>query len=225
MKPGLSGFTSVRARDAFLTELEGHAAILPRIVALGDLDEDEIIFADAATAELAEDTLAFPPAIRPLDRRLLLAQLIVRWAAAITLMWASIEKWAYPQWSFPLIKDNPAMTLGYDAEFFMQAAGVIEFTLAFALIWTPLVRRASAIALAAAFIGAIAQFGKLDAIGHALIIVVLVAIAADNVRAPEQQQQQGWNSLLAPAAYCVALAAFMAIYYLSHAAIFGSTLG
>jgi len=31
------------ARDAFLTELEGHAAILPRIVALGDLDEDEII--------------------------------------------------------------------------------------------------------------------------------------------------------------------------------------
>ena len=42
------------ARDAFLTALEGHAAILPRIVALGDLDEDEIIFADAATAELAE---------------------------------------------------------------------------------------------------------------------------------------------------------------------------
>jgi len=105
----------------------------------------------------------------------------------------------------------------------MQAAGVIEFTLAFALIWTPLVRRAAAIALAAAFVAAIAQFGKLDAIGHALIIVVLLAIAADNVRVPEQQQR--WNALLAPAAYCVALAAFMAIYYLSHAAIFGSSLG
>ena len=88
------------ARDAFLTELEGHAAILPRIVALGDLDEDEIIFADAATAELAEDTLALPPAIKPLDRRLLLAQLIVRWAAAIR-----------PEQGAPLIANTPAAAL------------------------------------------------------------------------------------------------------------------
>ena len=88
------------ARDAFLKALEGHAAILPRIVALGDLDEDEIIFADAATAELAEDTLAFPPAIRPLDRRLLLAQLIVRWAAAIR-----------PEQGAPLIANTPAAAL------------------------------------------------------------------------------------------------------------------
>ena len=151
--------------------------------------------------------------MRPLD--------VVRWAAAITLMWASIEKWAYPQWTFPLINDNPSMTMGFEPEFFMQAAGVIEFTLAFALIWTPLVRRVAAIMLAAAFIGAIAQFGKLDAIGHALIIAALLAMAADNIRVPEHR----WNSLLAPAAYCGALAAFMAIYYLSHAAIFGSTIG
>ena len=88
------------ARDAFLTALEGHAAILPRIVALGDLDEDEIIFADAATAELAEDTLALPPAIKPLDRRLLLAQLIVRWAAAIR-----------PEQGAPLIANTPAAAL------------------------------------------------------------------------------------------------------------------
>ena len=31
---------------------------------------------------------------RPID--------VVRWAAGITLMWASIEKWAYPEWSYPL---------------------------------------------------------------------------------------------------------------------------
>ena len=65
---------------SFSTTLDGEAAILPRIVALGDLDEDEIIFAEAATAELAEAALALPPAIGPLERRLLLAQLIVRWA-------------------------------------------------------------------------------------------------------------------------------------------------
>ena len=43
--------------DVFLDHLDGAAAILPRIVAIGDLDEDEIIFAEAATAELAEDAL------------------------------------------------------------------------------------------------------------------------------------------------------------------------
>lgn len=71
------------ARDVFLNVMGSDAAILPRIVALGDLDEDEIIFAEAASAELAEDALTIPPAIAPLDRRLLLAQLIARWAEAI----------------------------------------------------------------------------------------------------------------------------------------------
>ncbi len=46
------------AREVFLDELKGDAAILPRIVALGDLDEDEIAFAEAATGELAEAALA-----------------------------------------------------------------------------------------------------------------------------------------------------------------------
>jgi len=68
------------AREVFLDTLAGDAAILPRIVALGDLDEDEIAFADAATAELAEAALQLPPAIAPLERRLLLAELILQWA-------------------------------------------------------------------------------------------------------------------------------------------------
>ena len=68
------------ARDVFLDRLDGDAAILPRIVPLGDIDEDEIAFAQAATAELAEAALALPPAIEPLERRLLLAELILKWA-------------------------------------------------------------------------------------------------------------------------------------------------
>ena len=37
---------------------------------------------------------SLPGGLRPLD--------IVRYTAAITLMWASVEKWAYPQWPSPL---------------------------------------------------------------------------------------------------------------------------
>ena len=107
-----------------------------------------------------------PFGMRPLD--------IVRWTAAVTLMWASIEKWAYPEWTDPLLAAKPQMTLGATPELFMQAAGVIEFTLAFALIWTPLVRRTAAIILAAIFVSAVFEFGKVDAIGHSGIIVVLL---------------------------------------------------
>src|ERR687893_2246786 len=41
------------ARDVFLDVIKADAAILPRIVALGDIDEDEIAFADAATGGIA----------------------------------------------------------------------------------------------------------------------------------------------------------------------------
>ena len=86
------------ARDTFARAFD-QAAILPRIVALGDLDEDEIIFSEV-TGDLAEAALALPPAIGPLERRLLLAQLIVRWAAAIR-----------PDKGAPLIANTPAAAL------------------------------------------------------------------------------------------------------------------
>jgi ATP-dependent helicase/nuclease subunit B len=88
------------ARDIFLDTYRRDAAILPRIVALGNVDEDEIAFAEAATAELAADALALPRAIEPLERRLLLAQLIVTWSAAIK-----------PDKGSPLIANTPAAAL------------------------------------------------------------------------------------------------------------------
>src|SRR5262249_9205756 len=114
---------------------------------------------------------------------------------------------------------HPALTLGFNDEFFMRAAGVIEFTLAFALIWTPLVRRVSAIVLAAMFVSATFEFGKLDVIGHAPIVVVLVAIIGDD--AVVALRTRGFAAAV-PMAYCVALAAFMSAYYFAHAVLFGT---
>lgn len=146
--------------------------------------------------------------IRPID--------ILRWSAGITLMWASVEKWAYPEWSFPLIAERPSIAFGYEAGFFMRAAGVIEFTLAFALLWTPLVRRGAATILAGMFIGACFEFGKLDVIGHAGIIVVLLALVGDNARMPVARR----HLMLAPVGYAAALAGFIGLYYGMHAALF-----
>ncbi len=70
------------ARDVFLDVMKTEAAILPRIVAIGDIDEDEIAFADAATGDLANPALSLPPSVAPLERRLLLAELILKWASS-----------------------------------------------------------------------------------------------------------------------------------------------
>jgi len=71
------------ARDIFLGVAGQEAAILPRIVALGDIDEDEIAFAQAASAHLAAAELELAPALGELERRLLLTRLIAQWAAGI----------------------------------------------------------------------------------------------------------------------------------------------
>ncbi|HWJ99361.1 MAG TPA: hypothetical protein VNR41_01500 [Xanthobacteraceae bacterium] len=150
--------------------------------------------------------------IRPLD--------IVRWAAGITLMWASVEKWAYPEWSFPLLIQHPSLTLGFDPELFMRAAGAIEFALAFALVWTPLLARIAAIILTGMFVSAVFEFGKVDMIGHSAIIAVLVVIAADSRKRGERLSLKPF---LVPAGYGGAFAATLFAYYAAHSLIYGSS--
>jgi hypothetical protein len=144
--------------------------------------------------------------LRPLD--------VARWGAGITLMWASIEKWAYPQWTYPLLAEHPKLAFGWDPSFYMTAAGVIEFGLAFGLIWTPLVRRLAAVVLTAMFISAIFEFGKIDAIGHLMIIAILLGVIADDSPRPP------WRPIWTPVFYIGALAGILTVYYTLHAALF-----
>jgi hypothetical protein len=150
--------------------------------------------------------------MRPID--------VLRWSAGITLMWASIEKWAYPEWSFPLFITHPEMTFGFSQDFFMRAAGAVEFALAFALMWTPLVRRVGAVMLAAMFVSAVFEFGKIDLIGHSLIVVALLGIIADDGGRPVALR----HSWLLPVGYATALVGFLATYYFAHAALFGTSV-
>ena len=107
---------------------------------------------------------------------------VLRWGVAIALMWSSLEKFAYPDWFYPLVVEKPFLTFGMPRDVFIPMAGVAEFTMGFGLIWTPLVRRLSAIALFVIFNAAVYPFGRVDLIGHALIMAIIVAIAADRTR-------------------------------------------
>lgn len=70
------------AQEVLLDALGGEAAILPRLVAIGDIDEDEIVFAEFAGGPLTEEQLSLPPAIGSFERKAWLTRLILAWAQA-----------------------------------------------------------------------------------------------------------------------------------------------
>ena len=85
------------AREVFLDELQADAALLPRIVALGDIDEDELAFAEEAEPFGGAAALELAPKLREIDRRLTLARLVAAWAKSPV--------------SAPLVVGGPASTL------------------------------------------------------------------------------------------------------------------
>src|ERR1700719_5211706 len=64
------------AREIFLDVLKTDAVLLPRIVALGDIDEDELAFAEESEQYGGAPPLDIPPKLGELERRLTLARLV-----------------------------------------------------------------------------------------------------------------------------------------------------
>ncbi|RTL53862.1 MAG: double-strand break repair protein AddB [Bradyrhizobiaceae bacterium] len=89
------------AREIFLDVLGTDAVLLPRIAAIGDIDEDELEFSQIQSAP-DFTTLDVPPALDTLQRRLTLARLVAAWAKQL--------KPGDPA-ATPLVTGGPAATL------------------------------------------------------------------------------------------------------------------
>ena len=146
---------------------------------------------------------------------------VLRWGVAIALMWSSLEKFAYPDWFYPLVVEKPFLTFGMPRDVFIPMAGVAEFTMGFGLLWTPLVRRLSAVALFVIFNAAVYPFGRVDLIGHALIMAIIVAIAADHTREVHFMPAVKRSLAGVPAGLAAALVVFVAGYWGLHIAFYG----
>ncbi len=132
---------------------------------------------------------------------------MLRWGVATGLMWSSLEKFSYPAWFEPLLQKKPYLALGLPFATFTTMSGVAEFTLAFGLLWTPLVRRLSALALFALMLSAVFPFGRVDLIGHSTILAALLLIAAGAGVVRRPLPTLGRTLALGPAALAGALAA------------------
>lgn len=145
---------------------------------------------------------------------------VLRWGVAIALMWSSLEKFAYPDWFYPLVEEKPFLTFGMPRDVFIPMAGVAEFTMGFGLLWTALIRRSSAAALFVIFNMAVYPFGRLDLVGHALIMAVIVIIFAD----PTPQVRFALRRTLAaiPATLVATMAVFAMSYWGLHHVLYGA---
>jgi hypothetical protein len=83
-----------------------------------------------------------------------------------------------------------------------------------------LVRRFSAVILTEMFVSAVFDFGKIDLIGHSLIVVALIGIIAYD-GGKSAQLRDSW---LLPLGYAAALVLVIATYYTAHAGLFGTSI-
>ncbi len=101
---------------------------------------------------------------------------ILQASICITLMWGAVEKWAYPQWTFPLLAERPYLTFGLAPADFMVVAGFVEFAFAFYILTGFGLQRLAILGLGSIFAAAILDFGKVDAIGHLPILIAMAAM-------------------------------------------------
>ena len=145
----------------------------------------------------------------------------LRWGLAFALMWSSLEKFAYPEWFYPLVEEKPFLTFGLPRDAFIPMAGVAEFTMGFGLLWTPLIRRLSAVALFVIFTSAVWPFGRIEIIGHGLIMAILLAVAADHSRVSHILPSFKVPLRSIPVGLAVALCMSVSSYWGLHLAFYG----
>jgi hypothetical protein len=145
----------------------------------------------------------------------------------LTLTWAAIEKFAYPEWSYQILERHPDMLLGMSPYLFLLVSGFIEFNLAFVVLGaTSVVGRLVALGLQSIFVLAIFKFGVVDAVGHLLIITILLILV---VRGPTDarnmlvlRDKSTWTeAYFMSGLYTLAFVMTFVLYYGLHYLVYG----
>ncbi len=97
--------------------------------------------------------------------------------AGLTLIWASVEKFGYAAWTYPLLEQTPSLTMGLDPRTFMKLSGFIEFNVTFILLGAvSVIGRLISLGMMSIFVLAVFEFGMVDAIGHLMIVAILFVL-------------------------------------------------
>ncbi len=150
------------------------------------------------------------------SKKLLKSGFVVLFACTgLTLIWASVEKFAYADWTNPLFQEKPHMLMGLTPATFMKLSGFMEFFITFILLGAvSVVGRLVSLGFMSVFVLAVFEFGMVDAVGHLMIVAILFVLI---VRGPTDAR----NMLVLPDKSLFTEAYFMTgLYFLAFVMIF-----
>jgi hypothetical protein len=136
----------------------------------------------------------------------------------VSLLWVSVEKWMYPAWTYDILNHElHHLTMGMDLPFLVMAAGFVEFSLAFLLLFGRLSSQVSALVFLIIMAAAIPVVGMLDAVGHApLLVVLLIFTGVQNRIGYPTRQSQRWPDWGHVLSYAISVPGLMGMYYFVH---------
>lgn len=145
----------------------------------------------------------------------------------INFLWLSIEKFAFPEWTYPLLAKHPGILMGIDPEIYMVLAGFVEFVIIFTLLGAASVAtRLIAFAFQSLLVLGIFEFGLVDAVGHLMINAVLFVLIvrgptdARNILVLSNKSPQMEAYFMTGLYYLAFVNAFI-LYYGLHALLYG----
>ncbi|SFU64829.1 hypothetical protein [Pseudoduganella namucuonensis] len=141
---------------------------------------------------------------------------VLRASAAVTLLWGGIEKFAYPEWSFDLMKNISFLSLGVSPETAMYMYGFGEVALSFGLLAFGVGSQIAAALLLLVFVVAIPPFGMVDLVGHSGIIAGLVPLTLTRSRLRVRLRSAARNAAWHGAAFSATLVALGIGYFGLH---------
>lgn len=138
-----------------------------------------------------------------------------------SFLWVSIEKFGYPNWFDPFLDQNEFLTMGLPRDFFLMSAAFVEFTLVYVLLTGRNIVVLGSVALNLIIVAGALYFGKIDTLGHFLVMVILIIMTIKGANSYRIIPDKRERSALVQANYMVlgywaSLILFFALYYGIH---------
>lgn len=143
--------------------------------------------------------------------------LLLRWGVGLTLLWGGVEKFAYPEWSYPLLHQDSHLDLGLDSTTAMVVYGFGELAMSFGLLFYRIGSQVASGMLLAVFLIAIPIFGWVDMVGHSGVIVVLGILTVTQTPVPLAIKSKLWDIGARSVMFPAVTVALCAAYFTLHA--------
>lgn len=133
-----------------------------------------------------------------------------------SLMWLGFEKLVYPQWGLYILEENPVLTMGFPADFFLTGAAFVEISLGFLLI-VGLLTRPLGVVVTLVFFSTTLVFGQTEVIGHTILHAALIVFLLEGpgsiYPAPiEVHERTTWRTAFAVVNFLILFGVLIAPY-------------